>query len=156
MGFVERFIERFAGVLLASVSLLTVVEVVLRRFTTLRIPDAYTIGGLVQGMAIIWGIAVAVLAGQHIAVDILWEAVGARWRRRMDLFATACCAVFFVALAWMSYQKVVRSYESNESLLELGWPLWPMYAIACAGTVFALLAALVRLRILFLGKGDPK
>lgn len=142
----ERIIERIAAALLGTVAVVTVVEVVLRQAFDTRLPDAYTLAGFLQAIAVMWGIAVAVLAGRHIAVDILWEVSTPVSRRRIDLIATAACIVFFAALTLMIGAKVGRVYASGEGTLELTWPVWPMYLLGMAGSAFALVSAVIRLR----------
>lgn len=140
----ELFVERIAAVLLGAVAVVTAVEVVLRQGFDTRLPDAYTLAGYLQAIAVMWGTAVAVLVGRHIAVDILWELSPAPWRRRIDLFATAACIVFFGALTWMMGLKVERAYGSGEATLELGWPVWPMFLAGMSGAAFALVSAFIR------------
>lgn len=150
----ERFIERVAAVLLGAVPVLTVLEVVLRQGFDTRVPDAYTLAGFLQAIAVMWGIAVAVLAGRHIAVSILWETCAGAWRRRIDLFATASCLLFFAALTWMLGAKVERAWGSGEATLELGWPVWPMFLAGMAGSAFAFVSGWIRWHKVATGTGD--
>lgn len=143
---VQLFIERVAALLLGAVAVVTVVEVLLRQVFGLRIPDAYTLAGYLQGTAVMWGIAVAVLAGRHIAVDLLWELSPGRRRRLIDLGATAVAALFFLAMAAMIFVKVERSRRNFESTLDLGWPIWPLLVLGAVGAGFAVVAAIMRLR----------
>lgn len=139
-------IERCSGVLLGAVAVITVVEVVLRQFFGLQVPDAYTIAGFMQGVAIFWGIATAALAGRHIAVDILWSALGQRGKRSLDIFATSITALALAILSWMMAAKVISAYESGETTFELAMPIWPLVLAATAGATGAALLALLRLR----------
>jgi len=148
MNRLAHWIEQCAGLLLGAVALVTVVEVVLRQFFGLQVPDAYTLAGYFQGIAIFWGIAIALLAGRHITVDALWTACGPRLRVLIDIFATFMSALAMTALTFMMWRKVSSTFSSGETTYELGMLLWPVVLCATAGAGFGVLLALFRLRIL--------
>ncbi len=139
-------IERCSGILLGAVAIITVAEVLLRRFFAVQVPDAYTLAGYLQGIAIFWGIATAVLAGRHIVMDLVWSVASHRGRLLIDLFATLLTGVALGVLAWMMMVKVASSYDSGETTFELVMPVWPMILLAAAGAVGAALMSLVRAR----------
>lgn len=144
MGLFTRAVDLISGFLLAAIALITFCEATLRYLFAAQIPDAYTLAGYVQAIAIFWGISSATYAGRHITVDLLWEFARARTRRAIDVFALLCSALFLGALAWMLIVKVQRSHDGFEITSVLHWPLWPFIAVASLGIAAAFVLALVR------------
>ncbi len=144
MGFLTRAVDLISGFLLAVIALTTFGEAALRYLFAVQIPDAYTLSGYAQAIAIFWGVCSATYAGRHITVDLLWESAGGRGRRAIDIFATLCSAAFLGALTWMLVAKVVRARGSFEITSVLHWPIWPFIAIAALGIAFATVLALTR------------
>lgn len=144
MGLFTRAVDLISGFLLGAIALITFCEATLRYVFATQIPDAYTLAGYAQAIAIFWGISSATYAGRHITVDLLWEFARARTRRAIDVFALLCSALFLGALVWMLVVKVQRSRDGFEITSVLHWPLWPFIAVASLGIAAAFVLALVR------------
>ncbi len=133
--------ENIAALLLLAIALLTAGNVVLRDLFGMQIPDWFDGSKQLQAMALFWGIAIATYRGGHICVDLLWEHLGPRGRRWLDLFATLVTLAFLAPLAWMVWVKVGSTGTQTSSDLRL--PLVWFYAVGALGaTVAALLGAL--------------
>jgi TRAP-type C4-dicarboxylate transport system permease small subunit len=137
--------ERLAGAFLAFVVALTFVSVVLRYVFSYAIPDSYDLSRNFLGILIFWGIAVTGFRGDHITVELLFNALPAFLRRILDLLATlftlGCMAMF----AWAFATKVLDVYSSNEATYDLRMPVWPFYFLAWLGLAGSVLLLLVRL-----------
>ncbi len=133
--------ENTAALFLLAIALLTAGNVLLRDVFSQQIPDWFDGTKLLQAIAIFWGIAVATYRGGHIAVDIVWEHVGRRGRRRIDIVATLVTTAFLAPLAWMTWVKVAST--GTQITHDLHLPVVWFYALGAAGaTVAALLGAL--------------
>jgi TRAP-type C4-dicarboxylate transport system permease small subunit len=148
-----RLVDGIAALLMFAVAAFTLVAVIGRRGFGWSPPDYFDFARLILGIAIFWGIAAACYRNGHILVDIVYEMVGERWRRPIDIVATAILAVFMGALAWMTLDAVQGAIASKVSTAELRTPLWIFYAVACAGAFVAVILTLVRLARLIAG-GD--
>lgn len=137
-------IDVISGVLLGFVVALTFFEASLRYLFGVQIPDAYTLSGYAQGVAIFWGIASATYAGRHINVDIVWDSASPANRLRIDVFAALVSGLFLGVAAYMLILKVMRSHASYEVTNELQIPVWLFLAAAAAGLTFAAIVAFVR------------
>lgn len=137
-------IDVVSGLLLGCVVVLTFLEASLRYLFGVQIPDAYSLSGYAQGMAIFWGIASATYAGRHINVDVLWDAASKANRLRIDVFAAIVSGLFLTVTAYMLFLKVMRSRASFEVTNELQVEVWLFLAVAAAGIVFAAFVAFVR------------
>jgi hypothetical protein len=83
-------VETIAAFFLLAIALLTFANVAVRDLFSVQIPDWFDFSKLMQVIAVFWGIALTTFAGRHICVDIVWEHVGPRAKRLIDLFATWC------------------------------------------------------------------
>ena len=136
-------VETAAALFLLAVALLTAGNVALRDLLSVQIPDWFDGSKLLLGIALFWGIALATWHGGHICVDIVWENVGARSRRVIDVVAVVLTLCFLAPLAWMVWAKVLTTGTQATSDLRL--PLAPFYAVAAVGAVVAALLAAARL-----------
>ena len=128
MSLLTRAVDLISGLLLALIALTTFGEATLRYLFAIQIPDAYTLAGYAQAIALFWGICSATYAGRHITVDLLWEFLGRNGRRVVDVVAALFSAIFLGALAWMLIAKVQRAHDSFEMTSVLHWPIWPFIA----------------------------
>lgn len=133
--------ENVAALFLLAIALLTAGNVALRDLFSMQVPDWFDGSRLLQSIALFWGIAIATYRGDHICVDIVWEHLGPRGRRWLDVFATLVTFAFLAPLAWMVWVKVGSTGTQATSDLRL--PLVWFYPLGALGaTVAALLGAL--------------
>jgi TRAP-type C4-dicarboxylate transport system permease small subunit len=135
--------ETVAAVFLLLIALLTACNVALRDLLSVQIPDWFDGSKLLMGIALFWGIALATYHGSHICVDVVWEHLGARGRRALDVVAGTVTLAFLAPMAWMVWVKVLGTGTQATSDLRL--PLVWFTAIAAAGAVAAVVFAAVRL-----------
>ena len=140
----------FSAIETVAALLLTAGNVLLRYAFSMQIPDWFDGTQMLQGIAMFWGIALATYYGTHIGVDIVWEHLSDKGRRRMDLLATALTAAFLVPLAWMVWVKVGGT--GSQGTMDLRLPLQWFYSVAAAGASVAAVLALVRLMHLWQGR----
>ena len=154
-------IETLAGLFLAFVAALTFASVILRYLLSFPIPDSFDIGRLMIGVVVFWGIAVAGYRDEHIRMDVLWTLVGARGKRLIDTFATACSLLAMAVFARMLVRKIVVTYETTSQTFDLRLDIWPFYALAWIGIVAATILLALRLwrllrpRVDTMGAGTP-
>jgi TRAP-type C4-dicarboxylate transport system permease small subunit len=143
----DRFIDGielvaafFVGLVAADIF----VSVLLRYFFSYTIPDSYDFGKGLLGILIFWGIAATSYRGTHITVDLVWTAVGAKARRRIDIFATSVLLFVVAVQTWTLFDKVGNTYRSHVVTYDLHWPTWPFLAVAWLGDISAVLLIAVR------------
>lgn len=136
-------VETVAAVFLLLIALVTAGNVALRDWFAVQIPDWFDGSKLMMGIALFWGMAVATYHAGHICVDVLWEHLSARNRRRLDLLAGAVTLAFLAPLAWMVWAKVLTT--GTQATMDLRLPMVWFYAAAACGAAAAALLALFRL-----------
>lgn len=144
--------ETVAAVFLLAIALLTATNVALRGAFTVQVPDWFDGTKLLMAIALFWGIAVATYHGSHIAVDIVWEHVGPRAKRWIDLVAASVTLLFLAPAAWMVFSKALAGGSQTTSDLRL--PLVWFTATAAAGMAAAAALALARLMHVWRGQRD--
>jgi TRAP-type C4-dicarboxylate transport system permease small subunit len=138
-----RMVERVAGVFLAAVALLIFLSALLRYGFSVNLPDAFDLSQYLQGIAIMWGLAVAIWRGGHIAVDLLWEFADAAGKRAIDVFARLVTTAFFFLLALWLFLRLPNMMSSGRVTTELGLPIWPFYLAASLGVLACLVVSLI-------------
>ncbi|MFZ5511903.1 MAG: TRAP transporter small permease [Pseudomonadota bacterium] len=135
--------EGIAAFFLLLIALLTFFNVIARDVLGTQIPDWFDFSKYLQGIAIFWGIALATYRGSHISVDILWETVGQRGKRALDIVACTGLLALLLPMTWMIWSKLATTGTQTTSDLRI--PLVYFLAVAAAGVSAAALLAAVRL-----------
>ena len=130
----------FVGLVAANIF----ISVLLRKFFSTSIPDAYDFGRLMLGILIFWGIAATSYRGSHITVDLIWSLSNARLKRFIDVFATLVLLFVVTVQTIMLFDKVRGTYNDNVLTYDLNLPTWPFFAIAWMGDVCAVLLIAIR------------
>lgn len=146
-GVMERMIntiEWLAAIFVGLVALNIFVSVVLRKFFSTSIPDAYDFGRMLLGILIFWGIAATSYRGGHITVDALWGAVGPRAKRAIDVFATIVLLFVVAVQTAMLFDKVRGTFVDHVLTSDMNIPMWPFYAVAWIGDVAAVFLIAIR------------
>lgn len=136
------FTETMAALFLLAIALLIACNVFLRDVLSIQIPDWFDGSKLLQGIALMWGFAVATYYGSHICVDIVWEHLDQGGRRVLDVMSTVITMLFLGATAWMVWNKVLSTGSQTTSDLQL--PIVYFYAVAAMGVVTATVLAALR------------
>lgn len=143
-------IEWMAAIFVGIVALDIFASVLLRKFFSTSIPDSYDFGRLLLGVLIFWGIAATSYRGGHITVDLVWSASGPRMKRAIDVFATLVLLFVVTIQTVMLFDKVRLTYVDNVQTYDLNLPTWPLFAVAWAGDVCAVVLIAIRTwRLLF-------
>ncbi len=146
-GGMDRFIAGIEWIAAGFVGLVAVdifVSVLLRYFFAVSIPDGYDFGRLFLGILIFWGIAATSYRGAHITVDLVWESVGPRGKRWIDIFATSVLLLVVAVQTFTLLDKVVSTWAQNLVTYDLHLPTWPFFAVAWLGDVSAVILIAVR------------
>ena len=146
-SFMDRIIDTIEAVAALFVGLVAAdifISVVLRRFFSLQIPDAYDFGSMLLGILIFWGIAATSYRGTHITVDLVWAQASPRWKRSIDIFATLVLLFVVTVQTYTLFDKVATTYRDHVLTFDLGLPTWPFFAVAWIGDVSAVLLIAIR------------
>ena len=146
-SFMDRIIDTIEAVAALFVGLVAAdifISVVLRRFFSLQIPDAYDFGSMLLGILIFWGIAATSYRGTHITVDLVWAQANPRWKRNIDIFATLVLLFVVTVQTYTLFDKVATTYRDHVLTFDMGLPTWPFFAVAWIGDVSAVMLIAIR------------
>ena len=146
-SWMDRFIdgiELLAAIFVGLVAANIFISVFLREVFRMQVPDAYDFGKMLLGILIFWGIAATSYRGGHITVDLVWQAVGPRGKRAIDVFATLVLLFVVTVQTAMLFDKVLLTYVDHVLTYDLRLPTWPFYLIAWLGDVSAVLLMAIR------------
>src|SRR5260370_42219810 len=104
---IEAIAALFVGLVAADIF----ISVMLRRFFSVQIPDAYDFGSMMLGILIFWGIAATSYRGTHITVDLVWAMAGPRWKRAIDVFATLVLLFVVTVQTYTLFDKVASTWR---------------------------------------------
>ena len=137
---IEAIAALFVGLVAADIF----ISVLLRRFFSLQIPDAYDFGSMLLGILIFWGIAATSYRGTHITVDLVWAQVGPRGKRAIDVFATLVLLFVVTVQTYTLFDKVVQTRADHIVTMDLQIPIWPFFLVSWIGDVSAVLLIAIR------------
>lgn len=128
-------VETTAALAIAVVAGLIFLTAVLRYVFSINLPDSFDFARYLQGIAILWGLAVATWRDGHITVDLVAEMSSPRWKRIINIFATAVTAGFFCVFAWALFDRLPSFIAARELTSDLRIPIWPFYLVAIGGVL---------------------
>ncbi len=139
-GLIGALPATFAGVMLASVMMVTVVDVVGRYAFRRPVPGATEIIEILMALLVYIGLPVVSQRNAHIAVDLFGSAVPARLVPARDFVIRILCAVLLGVIAWRLWLYAGQLTRDVTEYLKL-----PQAPIVYFLSAFAAAAALVEL-----------
>ncbi len=143
-----RYPAVLAGVLLAAIVLLTVVDVALRYLANAPITGGLEMTELAMVALIMLALPYCSATGGHVRVDVLERLLGRSGRVAGEALSGTIGAIVLGALAWNTAFKAADAYEYHDRVNTLLVPLWPFYALialSMAACALVVLHDLVRL-----------
>ncbi len=142
----SRIMLWIAAVAIASIVVLTVCDVVLRRF---RMPIAYTyeVVVLLGAIAIGFSIAQTTLDKGHVLMDFVIDKVSARWRKALYIITRFLGTGMFAIFSWRMFLLGSNLRRAGEVTPILQIPLYPVafsigvcFVVECLVLLYGLFA----------------
>lgn len=154
MKYLKRLDEWLIALLLASMTLLTFAQVVMRYVFNSGFTWAVELTSILFACMIFIGISYGVRVGAHIGVDALVKILPSRIRRATSTIAVLLCLVYAGMVIYGSSQYVLKMKEAGIELEDLPIEMWMVRAILPIGFVLLALRFLPVLFNLITGKSD--
>ena len=157
IGRILVWFERLSGILFGLVTVLIVVSSIGRYLLAHPVPDAFDLSRLLLGIAIVWGFASVAYMGTHIKVDILVGVLPPKFAKWINAFAWSILLLFTGLLVWKMWGRVINTYHSGDTTMELRLKHWPFFLAIWLGFVAAFVATALRLWLIIsrnAGLGD--
>ena len=148
---------RLAMLSLAVMIGVTVLDVILRYFFGRPIHGSYD---LVESCLVIFvfnGLAACFFARRNVVIDIIDMCIGNRTLKLLMRISDAVSAAVLAIIIWAMLTPARQAFEYGDRKLELGLPIWVLWAFAIAGlagTLFCTIGASLGVRLTRHG-GEP-
>lgn len=156
----QRWFERLAaalavigGALITFAALLVTVSVLGRWLLRQPVPADYELVEVCVGVAVFAFLAYTQARSGHIAVDTFTLKVPPRINAVIDGIWDFVLAGFLGFFSWGLFTGGMNARAYGETLIQLPWPIWPVY-VACS--ILAGLACVIALSVAFLKIGGTK
>lgn len=118
------------GLLVLGVATLVTLSVLGRWLFNRPIPADFEFVEIGVGIAVFAFLSYTQMRSGHIAVDTFTQRLPARMNAVIDgIWALILCA-FLGLFAWGLASGALEARAYNETLVQLPWPIWPVYAVA--------------------------
>ena len=144
----EQWVDAAAGKLnwaaaaaVVAIMLLTVADIVLRRFR-MPIPGTYEMVGFLGSLVVAFSMAYTAAERGHISVDLFVQKLPKGGKAFLQCILSLAGALFFALMAWAGMDAAADVRQSGEVSLTLEMPIHPfMYGMAagCATLAVVLL-----------------
>jgi len=134
---IDRLEEGVIALLLASMTILTFVQVVLRYVFQSGLFWALEATTYLFGWLVMFGMSYGVKVGSHIGVDILVKALSPAAQRAVGAVAGLLCMLYAGILLYGAYEYVDKMYLLGVEAEDIALPRWLLLSILPVG--FALL-----------------
>lgn len=135
------------GALILAVAALVTASVLGRWLFNKPIPADFEFVEMGVGVAVFAFLSYTQLRNGHIAVDSFTRRLPRRANAAIDGVWALLLAAFLALFTWGLASGAVEARHYGETLIQLPWPIWPVYALAavlcalaCISTVFSALA----------------
>ena len=132
---------RVAMAALAAMMLIIVADVTMRYIFGAPIRGAYDVVEVSLVIFVFHGLSACFLARQNIVIDLIDTMVPARVLALLIRVGDLVAVGLLTLMVWAMAAPAFQAYEYGDRKLELGLPLWVVWAIATAGLVGALACA---------------
>lgn len=144
-----RVIQRIAAVQLAVAMLalvvmgaVTVADVTLKYLFSQPVAGAYDLVESLLPVVIFNGLPATLLRRQNIVIDLVDHLAGPRRTRLLVAAADLVMLAMLGLIAWAMIGPALQAMEYGDRKLELGLPIWAVWAGALVGMAGSVLAAL--------------
>jgi TRAP-type C4-dicarboxylate transport system permease small subunit len=148
-------LNRIAGVILFFMMLLTLIDVLLRKFWSQGILGGLELSELMMAGMVFCALAQAEIEDRHVHVDLIAGLHHAREGKWLTAFVQFLSALMMGAISVSSFLYAMSIRTAGEVSLDLGIPRYPLILIATLGCALLGLVMLIRSWMTFSEKRGP-
>jgi TRAP-type C4-dicarboxylate transport system permease small subunit len=132
---IVRFVDRITWITLFGMMIMTMTDVLLRKFTNFSILGSVELTELMMVVIVFCSLAQCEADDGHIKVDLIYKRFSPRIRAVLDITTQFLCCVLFCVMAWALYLQAVDMKEWGEVTIDLNWPVYPFVYVASFGCI---------------------
>lgn len=153
-GLLTRLQHWVASAALVAMMVIVVTDVALRFIFGVPVRGAYDMVSIALLVMVFFGVGPVIAKQGEILIDLLDALLAQPVLRALMLAAAAGTVVVFLFLGWSMIGPAFQAYRYGDRSLELGLPVWALWAVALAGLVGILWSAGLRFVSLLRGGSD--
>ena len=142
-----RLLDSVAWVVLFAMMTMTVVDVLLRKFTNMTIIGAGEITEMMMAVVVFCSLAQCQVDDGHIKIDLLMRNAGPRPRAIVDVVTQFLCFVLFCLVTWGTFKHGLEIMAWEEVSIDLAIPIYPFVFVAVIGSAVLTLILLYKTMI---------
>lgn len=141
---VVRFMDRITWVILFFMMLMTMADVLLRKFFNQSILGTVEITELLMAVVVFCSIAECQVNEGHIRVDLVMKKFSPRVRAIVDTLTQSLCFILFCFITAATFHHAGGMRAGGEVTLDLGIPVYPIVYVVSFGCALLALVLLVK------------
>lgn len=141
----DRILHLIACIALVVMMLVVVADVGLRFVFNIPVRGAYDVVSIALLVMVFFGIGPVIARRGEILIDLIDGFVSAAVLRGLGLVAGVGTLAIFLFLGWSMIGPARDAYRYGDRSLELGLPVWTLWAVAFAGMAGILACAVLAL-----------
>jgi TRAP-type mannitol/chloroaromatic compound transport system permease small subunit len=130
---------------IVAAMLLTVADVIGRRFLDNPVPGSYEISAMMLVIVVFSTITYCQLMKGHVSIDILVSRLGQKTQDIINSIVYVIFLVIYVILTWQLYVYAIETFHKNEVSGTILLPVYPFVFIAAIGCTLLSLVVLMHL-----------
>jgi TRAP-type C4-dicarboxylate transport system permease small subunit len=141
---IARFVDRITWVFLFIMMLMTMADVLLRKFSNLSILGTVELTELMMIIVVFSSLAECQVGDGHIKVDLVLKRFSPKVQSIFDVFTQFVCFALFSMMSLAIWQHANRMKEWGEVTIDLALPLYPFIYVAVIGCALLALVLLIK------------
>lgn len=141
---VTRLLDRMAWVVLFVMMTMTMVDVVLRKFTNMTIIGAGEITEIMMASVVFCSLAQCQVDEGHIRIDLIMRKAGPKVQAMVDVMTQFLCFGIFCLVTWGTFKHGIEIMEWEEVSIDLAIPIYPFVFITVIGSAMLALILLYK------------
>ena len=149
----NKWTHYISGAALLTILVLTVADITGRNALNNPVSGTVEVTSMLLVVVVFLAVARSEDMGDHITIDLIYERVGERTKKFLDIFSDVLTVVIMGLISYQLYQFSLRNQTSGAETPVLDWPLWPFVLVGSVGA--ALYALSTVMRIVLRAVGEP-
>ena len=135
-GFIKKFnasLNIISSTLLIVLMLMTVIDVVMRKWFGLPFSGSYELTMLMLSLIVLFAFGYANDFKEHVVIDIFYERMPYGMKKFCSILTTVLALVMTAVLTFVVFRQGIRLMASGGITFSLKIPLWPFAMIGSVG-----------------------
>jgi len=139
-----EMLDRISWVVLFLMMVMTMVDVMLRKFTNVTIIGCGEMTEMMMAIVVFCSLAQCQVDDGHIKIDLIMGRVQPKVQALVDTLTQFLCFVLFCLVAWSTFKHGIEIRQWQEVSIDLAIPLYPFVFIAAFGSAMLALILLTK------------